>query len=111
MDISPIISSVKRNLCIAVGLLAATFAVPAATLPIFVNNAPFISPPQQTNINAKAWLNRAYFNVTTPTGLPFESLNTRFFTNVNASAGVYPAGTMILWRLRVAEAAPSMEGK
>src|SRR5882672_6062465 len=95
MDISQIISPWKRKLASIIALLAVAFGASAATLPIYINNAPFISPPAQTNINARAWLNRAYFNITTPTGLPFESLNTRFFTNVNTSSGLYPAGTMV----------------
>lgn len=95
MDYSPIFSFVKRSICGA-ALIAAASTLPAATLPIYINNAPFFSPPQQTNINARAWLNRAYFDVFTPTGLPFESLNTLFFTNVNTSVGQFPAGTMIL---------------
>ncbi len=97
MDTSLIISPLKRKFVSTLALLAvAASGVSAATLPIYVNNTPFISPPAQTNIDARAWLNRAYFNVVTPTGLPFESLNTRFFTNVTASVGQYPAGTMIV---------------
>jgi hypothetical protein len=96
MDISQIISPRLRKLAACAALLAVAFGASAATLPIYINNAPFISPPQQTNIDARAWLNRAYFNVATATGLPFESQNTRFFTNVTASSGVYPAGTMIV---------------
>jgi hypothetical protein len=95
MDISQIISSRKRVFGVAAIGLTAVFGAPAAPLPIYINNAPFISPPQQTNINAVAWLNRAYFNVFSSTALPFESQNTRFFTNVTASGGQYPAGTMI----------------
>lgn len=64
----------------------------AATLPIYINNSPTFAA---TNIDAIAWLNRAYFSIATPTGLPFESKNTRFFTNGPASfLGAYPAGTM-----------------
>src|SRR5882672_6023340 len=96
MDISQIISPWKRKLASIIALLAVAFGASAATLPIYINNAPFISPPAQTNIDARAWFNRAYFSVVTPTGLPFESLNTRFFTNVTASVGLYPAGTMIV---------------
>jgi hypothetical protein len=96
MDISQITLPRKRKLWAAVAFLAAAFGASSATLPIYVNNAPFISPPQQTNIDAQAWFNRAYFSVATLTGLPFESLNTRFFTNVTASVGLYPAGTMIV---------------
>jgi hypothetical protein len=96
MDISQIISRARRSLWAIVVVLAAAFSAPAATLPIYINNAPFISPPAQTNIDAVAWWNRAYFNVFRSTGLPFESLNTRFFTNAAASfVGPYPAGTMI----------------
>ncbi|NUN47742.1 MAG: hypothetical protein HUU15_02800 [Candidatus Brocadiae bacterium] len=66
----------------------------AATIPIYINNSPsFVA----TNIDAVAWLNRAYFGVATPTGVPFEAKNTRFFTNGPASTGsLYPAGTMIV---------------
>ena len=81
MEISPVISPVKRKFCAVVVLLVAGFGVSAATLPIYINSTPFISPPQQTNIDARAWWNRALFNVTPLTGLPFESLNTRNFTN------------------------------
>jgi hypothetical protein len=96
MDISQITLPRTRKVGSIVTLLAVAFGASANTLPIYINNAPFISPPAQTNIDARAWLNRAYFNVVTPTGLPFESLNTRFFTNVTASSGLYPAGTMIV---------------
>jgi hypothetical protein len=96
MDISQITLPLRRTIGSAAALLAMALGASAATLPIYINNAPFFSPPQYTNIDARAWLNRAYFQVTPVTGVPFESMNTRFFTNVNASPGQYPAGTMIV---------------
>ena len=88
MEISPIFSPMKRKLgSITLLLVAVVCGSPAATLPIFINSSPFNSPPQQTNIDAVAWWNRAAFNVTTLTGLPFESINTRNFTNEAATAG------------------------
>jgi hypothetical protein len=54
----------------------------AATQPIYINSAPFFSPPAPTpTIDARAWYNRALFDVTPFTLLPFTSHNTRFFTN------------------------------
>jgi len=81
----------KRKFFAMVVLLLTAAGLPAATLPIFINSSPFNSPPQQTNIDARAWWNKAPFNVFTATGLPFESINTRNFTNDAA-----PAGTMIV---------------
>jgi len=76
------IFSSKRTVCLALVCCAAV-DVGAATLPIYVNSSPFVSPPAVTNIDARAWVNRALFDYTSPTGLPFESLNTRFFTNTS----------------------------
>ena len=62
-----------------------------ATLPIYVNNSPVISPPQLApQIDATIWANRSIFNVTTigsfGSPIPYESINTLFFTN--AASGV-----------------------
>jgi hypothetical protein len=56
--------------------------VPAATLPIYVNSTKVTSPPQLApQIDARAWLNQAFFGITNLTGIPYESVNTLFFTN------------------------------
>jgi len=86
MDISQITLPLRRTIGSAAALLAMAFGASAATLPIYINSTPFFSPPQQTNINAVAWWNRASFNMTRSTGLPFESLNTRNFTNDSTMA-------------------------
>lgn len=84
----------KRLLALVGVFLMKIGVASAATIPIYINNSPTFTA---TNIDAVAWLNRAYFQVTTPTGIPFQSINTRFFTNGPASVGgVFPAGTMIV---------------
>lgn len=82
----------KQFLALTGLFLFSIVAGQAATLPIYINNSPSFTA---TNIDAVAWLNRAYFSIATPTGLPFESKNTRFFTNGPSSfSGPFPAGTM-----------------
>src|SRR5437867_1730330 len=52
--------------------------------PIFCNDNSITSPPDNAPvIDAYAWCNRAPFNITTPTGLPFESQHTLHFTNTS----------------------------
>jgi hypothetical protein len=71
-------------------VLAVATTAPAATLPVYENNAPMISPPTiAPQIDAVAWVNRSEFDVLTFLGLPYESQNTRFFTNT-------PSGFMVM---------------
>lgn len=87
----------KRIIC-SVILLAAVLQGSGATIPLYVNSAPIFAPPA-TNpiIDARAWYNRAAFDVTPLTGLPFEAHNNRFFTNGPGSIidGVPVGGVMI----------------
>ena len=54
----------------------------AATVAIHVNGSPLNSPPQPAPvIDATAFVNQSIFNVTTSSGLPFQTLNTLCFTN------------------------------
>src|SRR5262245_10591834 len=76
--------SVKKFLCLAMVCLAASLS--AQTTNLFINNSPLISPPAiAPQINARAWLNLALFDVTSLNSfnfpVPYESQNTLFFTN------------------------------
>ena len=67
-----------------ISLLTTAVAGGAATTPIYINDAPvecLTTPPQ---IDATAFLNRSFFcsqNFSLLTPLPYETLNTLFFTN------------------------------
>ncbi len=66
-------------------IVASALSAPAAD-PIFINDTPITSPPDDVPaIDATAWLNRSTFDVTTSSGgglpLPFEAQNNLFFTN------------------------------
>src|ERR1051326_939970 len=80
----------------------------ADTAPIFINNTPTTSPPDETPaIDATAWVNHALFDITAVNGsgipLPYESQNTLFFTNTAPMVGnpgfrfFYNAGPSRLW--------------
>jgi hypothetical protein len=54
----------------------------AATVALHINSSPLNSPPQPAPvIDATAFVNQSIFNVTTASGLPFQTLNTLCFTN------------------------------
>lgn len=58
----------------------------AATVPLYINSSPLNSPPQPSPvIDATAFVNQSIFSVTTASGLPFQTLNTLFFTNRTAA--------------------------
>ncbi len=76
----------KDRLSAALLLLVCVFPGPSATLPIYINSAPLIAPPATApQIDARAWVNQALFEVTSISSfnlpLPFESHNTLIFTN------------------------------
>src|SRR5262245_30989944 len=84
------ITSLMSRIFFLLLLASATLSGAAATLPIYINGAPLDSPPQTApQIDARAWLNQARFNVTrfNFSPVPFESLNTRFFTNNSTMFG------------------------
>ena len=81
-----ITSPMKRRLCCAVFVLSVALAGWSATVPIYINSSPLIAPPAiPPQIDARAWVNRSTFDVTTLGSfnlpIPFESQNTLFFTN------------------------------
>lgn len=74
--------SMKRNNWWVVVLLAGVVASHAATAPSYVNTTPLYSPPTPAPvIDAREWVNRAVFSITSPTLIPFEAHNNRLFTN------------------------------
>jgi len=84
MEFRPTISYMNRIFILLALSVAAALDGAAATLPIYINGTPLVSPPQiAPQIDARAWANQAGFNVTrfNLSSLPYESLNTRFFTN------------------------------
>jgi hypothetical protein len=63
----------------------------AATQPIYINNSPLqvIAPPQMApQIDATAFVNRSLFQINDIyfTGLPYQTFNTRFFTNTSSGS-------------------------
>src|SRR5438105_5084884 len=81
-----------KQLLIAGWLSLVNVLAASAADPIFINDNPVISPPDNAPvINATAWVNRAPFDITILSGfnhpLPFESQNTRFFTNTSTMVG------------------------
>jgi len=110
MELRPSVAFMNKFAGLTSVLLATTlFEAGAADL--FVNDAPFASPPQVApNIDARAWLNRAPFGITNFLSfqpVPFESQNTLFFTNIAGPAGLvqgdpgyrfqYNRGTQRFW--------------
>src|SRR5262245_27932243 len=82
MAIRLIIPYMNRIFVSAIFTLAAVFRLSAATQPIFINSSPLVSPPAVApQIDARAWANQALFDVTSFTVLPYQSINTLFFTN------------------------------
>lgn len=72
----------NRKILPALLWVLAALGAQAATLPIYVNSTRVVSPPQLApQIDARAWLNQAFFGITNFTGVPYESQNTLFFTN------------------------------
>lgn len=60
--------------------IALSASAGAATLPLYENNAPLVSPPAiAPRIDARVWVNRSIFDIFST--LPYESLNTGIFTN------------------------------
>jgi hypothetical protein len=68
----------KRKFCFGVTVTALAWGASAATLPIYINDSPVFGPPAPL-IDATIWVNRAPFNVFQT--VPYDSLNTFFFTN------------------------------
>jgi hypothetical protein len=69
--------------------VAGALTVTAATVPLYINNSAVNSPPDPApQIDATAFLNRSIFNVNAPFfgTIPYQTLNTRFFTN--AASGI-----------------------
>ena len=65
-------------LALAVGPASQSFAASA----LYENNGPIVAPPAiAPQIDATAWVNRSLFDIFSLTGFPYESQNTRFFTN------------------------------
>lgn len=74
----------------AVASLASVLLAPAATQSIYINASPVNSPPSPApQIDATAFVNQNQFNVSLSSGLPYQTLNTLFFTN-------RPSGNMTL---------------
>ena len=74
-------SCMKRYLSLVVTLCGA-FELDAATLPQYVSSSPLVSPPATAPIiDARVWVNKALFNVSTLSGLPYEAYNNSAFTN------------------------------
>jgi len=69
---------IRRFLCAALGLTAA-YSAPAATQALYINSSPVVGLAPQ--IDATAFVNQSIFDITTAGGLPYESMNTLFFTN------------------------------
>src|SRR4051812_17355811 len=92
MDPQPRALSMNKSVCSALLMLLAALSQAGATTNLYINSSPLtlgMTPPQ---IDARAWYNRALFEVASFTSLqalPFESENTLFFTNAPS-----PAGTM-----------------
>ncbi len=81
------ISSMKRTYCWTATLFLVVAASHAATIPSYVNATPLYSPPTPAPvIDARAWVNRAVFSVTSPTLVPFQAYNNRLFTNSAATS-------------------------
>ncbi len=83
----------KRILSFAVLLLSMLPRGEAATIPLYINSAPYVAPLPNvpvTNIDARAWWNRALFDVTTT--IPFEAQNNRFFTNTSPTNMIFHPG-------------------
>src|SRR5256885_6805572 len=67
----------------------AVAAAPSATQPIYINTSPvhIVTPPQMApQIDATAFVNQSEFEINDIyfSGLPYQTFNTRFFTNTFA---------------------------
>src|SRR5688572_5844074 len=72
---------IRILLCLTL-ILPSGLVVRAATLARYVNSSPVNSPPQPApQIDATEFINASTFNVITPSGLPYQTLNTLFFEN------------------------------
>src|SRR6266496_3169422 len=86
MKSSEIRSFLKERFGATLLLLVSVLPGLAGTLPIYINTAPLIAPPATApQIDARAWVNQALFDVTSQFSfglpIPFESQNTLSFTN------------------------------
>ncbi len=69
----------------------AGLSLPAATLPLYENNSPLISPPAiAPRIDARVWINRSTFDIFST--LPYDSLNTSIFTNTSSGQMAFDPG-------------------
>lgn len=66
--------------------MAAAIAAFAGTQPLYINNSPVMSPPDLApQIDATAFVNRSKFSISNFfSALPYQTLNTLFFTNTSA---------------------------
>src|SRR5947207_13101307 len=82
----------RQSVFAAVSLVIGTLATSAATVPLYVNISPVHSPPDTPpQIDAIAFANQSIFEVndTTGAGLPYQTFNTWYFTNMPSSAVMY----------------------
>lgn len=78
----------RQNVIAAVCILATAIASNAATVPLYVNSSPVHSPPDTPpTIDATAFANQSIFEVndTSGSGLPYQTYNTFFFTNMSTA--------------------------
>ncbi len=83
----------NRFLGLASALMPLALVGPAsgATLPVYENNAPLVSPPAiAPRIDAKVWINRSLFDVFSL--VPYDSLNTSVFTNTTSGRMIFDPG-------------------
>src|SRR6185295_8010339 len=78
-----------RQLLFGVCALICSLSCRAATVPIYINNAPvqILFPPDTApQIDATAFVNRSTFQINDIyfTQLPYHTFNTRFFTNTSS---------------------------
>src|SRR5436305_9598030 len=85
MNLMRFVTNTMKQLFSAGGIILLGVIAASAVDPIFINDNPVVSPPDNAPvIDATAWVNRAPFNVTTLSGfitVPFESRDTLFFPN------------------------------
>ncbi len=82
MGPSQMISSIKRTSCWIALLLGGLATAQSATIPLYINSTPLSSPPTPAPIiDARVWVNRALFDITSLTSIPFEAYNNVLFTN------------------------------
>src|ERR1044071_4824757 len=57
-----------------------------ATSPLYINNSPLQPPTLPPQVDARAFLNRSLFSVST--ALPYEAQNVQFWTNTSMMDGL-----------------------